>query len=328
VFKKLLLVALVVLMAIPVLPLHQSKAQSDLPKIGFLPGVLDPFYQVMELGVKAAAADLGVEYVLPQYPETWGASVQTPILDAMVARGDLDYIILAPVDKEQMVAPLQAAVDAGIKIITVDTFLGDGDYANGPVTFPLSYIGSDNVQGGKIAAEALAAQLGETGKVYVQNTTVGTSTTEQRGQGFMDGIAEFPNMEVVGMDYNGDNASTSADQTSAVLQRVPDLGGIFGVNVFSATGAGNAVKNAGLEGSVQVVAFDATKDAIQNLRDGVVTMVIAQKPYDMGYMAVQFAMADYRGVTSLPLRVTTGYAVITMDNVDDPAVARFIYQVP
>ena len=82
----------------------------------------------------------------------------------MVARGDLDYLITAPTDKEQMVAPLQAAYDAGIKVITVDTFLGDGDYTNGPVTFPISYIGSDNAEGGRIAARALAAAVGETGQ--------------------------------------------------------------------------------------------------------------------------------------------------------------------
>jgi ribose transport system substrate-binding protein len=281
----------------------------------------------MELGVNQAVADFGLE-VVTQYPDTWGPTVQTPILDAMVARGDLDYLITAPTDREQMVAPLQAAIDAGIKVITVDTFLGDGDYVNGPVTFPISYIGSDNVEGGRIAARALGDVLGGEGQVYIQNTTVGTSTTEQRSQGFREGIGEFPNMEIVGEDYNGDDANTAAEQTSAVLQREPELAGIFGVNVFSATGAGNAVTNAGLGGAVQVIAFDATQDAIQNLRDGVVTLVIAQKPSDMGYLAVEFAMADWRGVTSLPPHVTTGYAVINADNVDDPEIARFIYQVP
>lgn len=329
--KKLLPVLFSIVFVVSVVaPLTASPAtaQDDKPVIGFLPGVLDPFYQVMEIGVNAAAADFGVEIVLPQYPATWGPTEQTPILDAMIARGDLDYIILAPVDKEQMVAPLQAAVDAGIKIITVDTFLGDGDYVNGPVTFPLTYIGSDNTEGGRIAGETLAERLGGAGKVYVQNTNVGVSTTEQRGQGFIDAIAAYPDMEMIGMDYNLDNASTSADQTSAVLQREPELAGIFGVNVFSALGAGNAVKNAGLEGAVEVIAFDATQDAIENLRNGVVSMVIAQKPYDMGYLAVEFAMADWRGVTSVPKHVTTGFAVITMENVDDPAVSRFIYQVP
>jgi ribose transport system substrate-binding protein len=138
-----------------------ASAQEKL-KVGFLPGVVDPFYQVMQIGVEKAAADLGVE-VIAQIPPTWGVEAQTPILDALIARGDLDYIITAPVEKDQMVGPLQAAVDAGIKIITVDTFLGDGDYENGPVTFPIAYIGSDNVEGGRISARGLAEAIGGKG---------------------------------------------------------------------------------------------------------------------------------------------------------------------
>lgn len=324
-YRKSVFVFISLLLVLSLAPL--AAGQDDLPKIGFLPGVVDPFYQVMELGVNAAVADFGLE-VVSQYPETWGPTVQTPILDALVARGDLDYLITAPTDREQMVAPLQAAIDAGIRVITVDTFLGDGDYVNGPVTFPLSYIGSDNVEGGRIAGRALADVLGGEGSVYIQNTNVGVSTTEQRSQGFREAIGEFPNMEIVGEDYNLDDANTSVEQTSAVLQRVPDLGGIFGVNVFSAQGAGNAVVNAGLGGVVQVVAFDATQFAIELLRSGDVTLVIAQKPFDMGYLAVAMAMADWRGVSSVPPRITTGYAIINAGNVDDPEVARFIYQVP
>ncbi|MEJ2665766.1 MAG: ABC transporter substrate-binding protein [Deinococcales bacterium] len=295
------------------------------PKIGFLPGTVDPFYQVMEKGVRDAARDLGMDVVV-QIPSTWGTTAQTPILDAMVARGDLDYLIIAPVDREQMIAPLQAALDAGIKIITVDTFLGNGDYVNGPVTFPLSYIGSDNVEGGRIAGNALADALGGKGNVYIQNTVVGTSTTEQRSEGFKEAIKAHPGMQLVGEDYNNDDASLATQQTAAVLQREPDLAGIFGVNVFSAQGAGQAVLNAGLGGEVQVIAFDATQFAIEQLRAGTVSLVIAQKPYDMGYLAMEFALADARGVTSLPKRVATGYAVITRDNVDNPDISRFIYQ--
>ena len=88
------------------------------------------------------------------------------------------------------------------------------------------------------------------------------------------------------------------------------------------------VVNAGLGGHVQVVAYDATKDAIELLGKGVVSLVLAQKPFDMGYMAVQFAAADAAGVTSLPRRVETGFAIIDKDNVGDPAFSRFIYQAP
>ena len=95
-----------------------ATAQDEKPTVGFLPGVVDPFYQVMETGVRAAA-DFGLR-VAHAVPRAWGPP-SDPLLDALVARGDLDYLITAPTDAEQMVAPLQAAVEAGIKIITVDT---------------------------------------------------------------------------------------------------------------------------------------------------------------------------------------------------------------
>ncbi len=296
--------------------------------IGFLPGVVDPFYQVMQLGVEAAVADLGL-HLVTQIPATWGVEVQTPILDAMVARGDIDYLVIAPTDKDQMVAPLQQALESGIGIITVDTFLGDGDYVNGPVTFPISAIGSDNTEGGRISARGLAKAIGGKGKVYINSTNPNVSSVEARAIGFYDVMDnEFPDIEVVGLDFNLDDMNTAVQQTAATLERVPDLAGVFGTNVFSAQGAGTAVVNAGLRGAVQVVAYDATQFAIEQLRDGVVSLVLAQKPFDMGYLAVQFAVADSSGVTSIPAAVETGFAIIDIDNVDDPEVARFIYQVP
>jgi len=295
-------------------------------KIGFLPGVVDPFYQVMQLGVEAAAKDLGIE-VVTQVPPTWGVEAQTPILDALVARGDLNYIITAPTDKDQMVAPLQAALDAGVKIITVDTFLGDGDYVNGPVKFPISYIGSDNVEGGRISARGLAKAIGGKGTVYINSTNPNVSSVEGREQGFAEVMKnEFPDIKVLGPDYNLDDQNKAAQQTAAVIEQNPDLVGVFGTNVFSAGGAGNAVVNAGLGDAVKVVAYDATAEAIELMGKGVVSLVLAQKPFDMGYMAVQFAAADAAGVTSLPRRVETGFAIIDKDNVADPNYSRFIYK--
>jgi len=325
--KKSVILLVGVLALLSVVP-FAATAQDDLPKIGFLPGVVDPFYQVMQLGVEASAAALGVE-VVTQIPPTWGVEVQTPILDAMIARGDLDYLITAPTDKDQMIGPLEAAVDAGIRVITVDTFLGDGDYVNGPVTFPISYIGSDNVEGGRISARGLAEAIGGAGKVYINSTNPNVSSVEGRVIGFNEVMAnEYPDIEVIGLDFNLDSMDTATTQTAAVLEREPDLAGVFGTNVFSAQGAGTAVVNAGLGGEVQVVAYDATQFAIEMLRDGTVSLVLAQKPFDMGYLAVQFAVADAAGVTSLPRRVETGFAIIDINNVDDPEVARFIYQVP
>src|SRR4029077_7953979 len=296
-------------------------ASAEKLKIGFLPGVVDPFYQVMQIGVETAAKDLGVE-VVTQIPPTWGVQVQTPLLDAMVARGDLNYIITAPTDKDQMVGPLKSAVDHGIKVITVDTFLGDGDYVNGPVKFPISYIGSDNVEGGRIAADGLGKAIGGKGTVYINSTNPNVSSVEGREKGFKEAIAkDYPDVKVLGPDYTLYDPNKAAQQTAAVLARDPDLAGVFGTNVFSAQGAGTAVVNAGLGGHVQVVAYDATKQAIELMNQGAVSLVLAQKPFDMGYMAVQFAAADAAGVTSLPRRVETGFAIIDKGNVKDPAIA-------
>ena len=120
---------------------------------------VDPFYFTMHRGAKHAADPLGVN-LLFQIPKQWNVSVQVPILNAMIAKKP-DAILIAPTDKVQLIAPLKAAVDQGIKVITVDTFIDDGMYQDGSGRgdFPLSYIASDNVLGGRMAARALAKSI-------------------------------------------------------------------------------------------------------------------------------------------------------------------------
>ena len=302
----------------------QQPAAKASYKIGFLAGVQDPFYFTMQRGAQQAAVDLGVELVV-QIPQHWNVTDQTPMLDAMVARGDLDGLFLAPVDKDGMIAPLEKARDAGLPLLTVDTFIGDGDYVNGPVSFPLSFIASDNELGGQIACEALIESIGGKGKVYIQNVNPGISSTDAREKGCKDVIAQHPDVTLVGVDYNGDDPTKAQAQVEAMLQKEPDLAGIFGTNVFSAQGSGTVVANKGLSGKVKVVAFDATEDAVNMLKDGTADLVIAQKPSDMGYFAVEMVMAHLNGVTSIPKHIPTGYQVITRDNMNDPEVMKFFY---
>ena len=288
--------------------------------IGFLAGVDDPFYIAMQRGAERAAEALGVNLEV-QIPPSWNVTEQTPILEAMVAAGNLDFLFLAPVDKEAMIAPLE---NAGLPYLTVDTFIGDGDYVNGPVTSPLSYIGSANTEGGRIACVALIEAIGGSGNIYIQNVTPGISTTDQREEGCRAAIDANDSVALVGVDYNEDDPAKAAAQTEAALL-ANDIDGIYGTNVFSAEGAGNVVANQGLTGTVKVVAFDATSRAIELLREGTVTHVIAQKPADMGFQAVVQAFAHLNGVASVPPRIETGFVMMTIDNVDDPEVAQYIY---
>ncbi len=239
----------------------------------------------------------------------------------------MDAICIAATDVQAMVEPMQRANDAGIPIISVDTFIGDGDYENGPITFPLSYVGSDNVQGGQIACESIIEEIGGEGKLYIQNVTPGISTTDQREQGCIEAIeATNGAVELAGVDYNDNSAATAAEQTSAVLQRDPEISAVFGTNLFSAQGAAQAVANAGLTGVVRVAAFDAPEAAIEDLRNEVVDIVIAQLPYEMGQKCVEYSLLALEGSEDqIPARWPTGYVIITRDNVDTEEAQNAIY---
>ena len=192
----------------------------------------------------------------------------------------------------------------------------------------LSYIGSDNVQGGEIGCKAIIDAMGGKGKFYIQTTQPGVSTVEQRVEGCEKAIeATNGAVELIGMDYNNDNSAKAAEQTSAVLAANPDLGGIFGTNLFSARGAAQAVANAGLTGVVKIANFDAPEDAIKALQDKVVDIVIAQHPYEIGQKCVEYAVDAINGETDkIEKRFPTGYTVITRDNVDSEEAQQSIYK--
>src|SRR5258708_27408544 len=149
--------------------------------IALIPGLTtDAFYITMRKGAQAAADALGVDFVFQGAPD-FNPVTQVPVLDAIIARKP-SAILIAPTDKTQLIEPLRKAIKAGIPVITVDTFIDDGKYQDsaGPGDFPLSYVASDNVLGGRIAARALAASIGDKGTVYVSNVKPGSSTTGQR----------------------------------------------------------------------------------------------------------------------------------------------------
>jgi ribose transport system substrate-binding protein len=279
----------------------------------------------MHSGAEAAAKALGATLVFQGAPD-FNPVTQVPVLDAIIARHP-DAILIAPTDKTQLVQPLKKAADAGIPVITVDTYIGTGHYQTGAgdADFPLSYVASDNVEGGRIAARALAKAIGGKGKVYVSNVKPGISTTDQREEGFKAELKEHdPGIQVLETQFNNDDANTAASQLQAVLARNPDLAGVFGANLFSAIGAANGVKAAGKTGKVQVVAFDAPPSIVQDLKSGLVNIAIAQHPAEIGWFGVAAAYAHLTG-QSIPVSIGTGFTVITGQNVDDPGVKAFIY---
>lgn len=302
-----------------------AQAQEDI-SITLVPGLTtDAFYITMNRGAQAAADALGVTVDF-QGAEEFDPVLQTPVLDAVIAR-DPDAILIAPTDSVQMIEPLRRAHEAGIPVITVDTFIDDGKYQDGAGDgdFPLSYIASDNIEGGRMAARFMAEDIGGEGKVYVSNVRPGISTTDQREEGFKAEMAEnYPDVEVLETQYNENDASLAASQFQAVLARNPDISGVFGANLFSAIGAGNGVESANKSEDVTVIAFDAPQGIVDNISSGLVDAAIAQHPAEIGYYGVMTAYAVLTG-QSVPTTIGTGFTVINADNVDSEDITKFIY---
>ncbi len=293
--------------------------------IALIPGLTtDAFYITMRKGAEAAAKAVGAELVFQGAPD-FNPVLQVPVLDAVIARKP-DAILIAPTDKTQLVQPLKKAAEAGIPVITVDTFIGDGVYqtGKGDADFPLSYIASDNVLGGRMAARALAKAVGEKGKVYVSNVKPGISTTDQREQGFKEEMKNYPGITVLDTQFNDNDANKAASQLQSVMARNSDLVGVFGANLFSALGAANGVQQAGQSGKVKVVAFDAPTSIVDNIKNGLVDIAIAQHPAEIGYYGVMSAYAHLTG-QSIPTAIGTGFTVMDKSNIENPDIAKFVY---
>ena len=286
-------------------------------EIAFIQGVIgDGFYISMECGVQDAADALGAT-VNVQGPDAFDATLQNPIIDAVVASGP-DAILVAPNDVEASAGPLQRAQEAGIEVILVDTTVNDESIG-------ASRIASDNFQGGVTAADALAEMIGEQGKVMVISVNPGISSTDARQAGFEEQIATYPDIEYIGTEFSNNEPARAAEIVTATLAANPDLNGVFAANLFSAQGTATGLVQAGAQEDVSVVGFDAGAAQVDQLQAGDVQALVVQKPYDIGYQGVEQAVAAVNGDEVTP-EIPTDFVVATADNLEDPEISQYPLQ--
>src|SRR5215207_11178225 len=219
-------------------------------KVTLIAGVKgDEFYITMSCGAQEEAKKQGVTLDF-QGPDQFDASLQTPIVNAVIAKKP-DAILIAPTDTQAMIPPLTQAKAAGIKLVFVDTTTENG------AELAESEIASDNEEGGRDAARTLAKLTGGKGSVLVINVKPGISTTDARAKGFEEEIKNTPGLKYIGQEYSNDKAEVAAAKATAALAAHPDLVGIFGTNLFSAEGAATGLRSAGAAEKVKIVGFDA-----------------------------------------------------------------------
>ena len=277
----------------------------------------DDFYITMECGAEAEAKKLGVSLTV-NGPADFSPSEQAPILDAVVASRP-DALIVAPTDTKALNPELTRISAAGTKLVFVDTTTTDPSIA-------VSHITSDNIGGGKLAADSLAAQIGGKGTVAVIDVNPGISTTDQRIQGFTDEMkAKYPGVTVLGTQYDNDSSATAASQVASDIAAHPNLSGVFATNVLSAQGAATGVQHAGKSGSVKVATFDAEPQQIQALHSNTIQLAVAQDPYLEGQDGVEQAVDALTGKPTTE-NIGTPLVAITPKNVDAANIQPYIYK--
>ena len=325
--KRVLTIVILLALVVSLAGFATPKAEKKQLTFAYMSGVLDPFMIMIEKGAAAKAKELGVTLMTAEYPKKWGPEIQVPILEAMAAKGGFDFLLVVPTGQTALIAPLKKIYDKGIPMITCDTYLGDGDYAKtSDYSFPLAYIGSDNEKGGYEVGKKLFEMIGKTGKVYLNTTNPDVSSVAGRRAGFEKALKEYPDVTLVGVDYNLDNQEKAQAQTAAVLQANPDLKGVFGTNLFSAQGAYRAVVAAGLTGAVKVASWDAGQDQINALQAGQIDFTLAQRPFEIGQLAVEWGYKYLTQNAQVPKVIRPGFFIITKENLNTPEAQASIYK--
>ncbi len=273
------------------------------------------FWQTVRKGAAEAAKEFGVNLTLDGPENEEDTQGQIDIVKREIERGP-DVLVLAAVDQEALLPYAREAKEKGIKLVLVDSALSEH--------LESCFVGTDNIAAARYIGEKMAEDLGGKGDIAIISHQMTTTTAIERINGFKQAISRYPDINIVEMRDVGDSSERSRQNTLEVLGKYPELDGIYATNAISAEGVTAGIRQAGAAGKVAYFAFDFS--AIQNeaLEQGVVDGFAIQKPFNMGYMAVQAAVDVYNG-TLRSGNIDTEFAYATKENMYEEEIQKLIY---
>src|SRR5438094_1051321 len=292
-------------------PGSKQKVSAVVPK-----GTSHLFWQSVQAGAVAAGRDLGVEVLCNGPSQETEYSRQIQIVDSMVAR-HVDGLAVAATDKTALSQPIERAAKAGILATVFDSGVDTTDY--------LTFVATNNYEGGQMGARKLAELVHGKGKVALLMNAPGSASTMEREKGFEDVIAkEFPNIRIVARQFGMSDRAKARDAAENILSAHTGLDGIFASAEPSSVGAALAIKARNLADKVSLVAFDSTEGLIADLKLGVIDALVVQDPFKMGYEAVKSQVDALNGAKP-PKRMDLSARVITAAELDKPDVKQLLF---
>lgn len=278
-------------------------------------GTKHQFWQAVKAGAEQACREENctVDWAGP----TNEGSIQDQVnLVETKITNKVDGIVLAATDATALNRPLLDAKAKSIPVVTIDSGVTDKDAS-------LAYIATDNVVGGRKAADALAKAMGEKGKVGLLRFQHGSASSDDRENGFIEGIKKYPGIQLVStLETNDPQKAT--DAILNMLTAHPDITGIFAANEPNGVGAANALKQKGLAGKVKLVAYDSSTEELKALEDGIIQATIVQDPFQMGYKGVKTVLNAIRKKPIGEKFINSGMTVVTKENLQTPEVQKLV----
>ncbi len=269
-------------------------ATTEAKKVGLVLSTLNnPFFVTLKEGAEAKAKELGIELIVLDSQND--PSKDMANVEDLITQG-VSLILLNPTDSDAVANAVKAANDAKIPVITLDRA------ANGGTV--VSHIASDNIAGGKMAADFINEKLGGKGNVIELQGIAGTSAARDRGQGFNDQLATYAGLKIVAAQPADFDRTKGLTVMENLLQSQPDVQAVFAHNDEMALGALQAIEASGK--SIIVVGFDAIDDAVAAVKDGKMAATVAQQPELIGSMGVETAAKVLNGETveaSIPVEL-------------------------
>nr|WP_238552430.1 D-ribose ABC transporter substrate-binding protein [Bifidobacterium cuniculi] len=260
----------------------QSSSSAD--KVVLLVSTLNnPFFVDLRDGAQEEATKQGVDLVVSD-AQNDSATQQNQAQNA-VSQG-AKAVIINPVDSDAAAPAVQTLMPSNLPVISVDRAVTGVDVT--------SHIASDNVAGGKQAAEELAKAIGDQGDILILEGTPGAASTRDRGQGFKDEIAKHSGIRIAAEQTANFDRAEALDVTTNLMQSNPNVVGIYAENDEMGLGAVQALGN-GAGNGVTVFGFDGTADGLKAVADGQMVGTIAQQPRLLGQKAVEAAVKAIKG---------------------------------
>jgi ribose transport system substrate-binding protein len=268
--------------------------------------ITSPYWQAVLAGARKAGQDLGVNVVELGAQSENDVSGQISALEAAVASNPA-AIVIAPTQFAALGKPIDEAAKK-VKIIGLESAADTQAMT--------SLLAIDNVNAGRIAADALAAAITKSfadteGDVAIITSVPGDGSLEQRAKGFKDVVASKYRALNIAADKVADGTPTSVREIMKdLIAKDSDLRGVFVSDPTTAEVVAQAVSEKTTGDQINIVAFGSDENLVKLLQGDGIAGIVVEDPFRMGYEGVKTALAAAKG-EHVSTNVDAGVVVVT-----------------